>query len=227
MKVETSVKKVVQETPRVRLVRLSWQGAKDFAFRPGQWVGVWCDDFKGDNNKPIRRAFSIASSPGEDFVELCVARGMNFSAHLQDLKVGERVWIDGPYGMFWLKPSDKYLFVAGGTGIAPFMPMIKQALSEDKEVLLIYSIRTPSDFVYGKDLEAISHPKFKMVVTITMGGFPSWAGERGRIPVFLKKYYKSDYSAYVCGPSGLVEAVEKQLLDLGQPKEKLFVDKWE
>ncbi|MEM3154947.1 MAG: FAD-dependent oxidoreductase [Candidatus Woesearchaeota archaeon] len=226
MKVDAIVKEVLQETPKVRLVRLTWPGVGKFAFRPGQWVGVYCDDFIGENNKPLRRAFSIASSPGENHVELCIARGHGLSAHLQDLKEGAKVHIDGPYGMFWLRPADKYLFIAGGTGIAPFRPMIRQALSEGKEVLLIYSMKTPSDFIYRKELEGLQG-KFKMIPTITVEGFPLWEGERGRVQTFLQKYFKNGYQAYLCGPPMMVEQVERKLIALGQPKEHIFLDKWE
>lgn len=224
MKLDVKVKEVVQETPKVRLVRLGLP--HKLAFRSGQWVGVWCDDFIGENNKPLRRAFSIASMPEDDYVELCVARGQGLSAHLQDLKQDFIVHIDGPYGMFWLRPSEKYLFIAGGTGIAPFRPMIHQALKEGKEVLLIYSMKSPSDFIYRKEFESLKG-KFRMVPTITAEGYPQWEGERGRIQTFLQKHFKKGYQAYLCGPSGLVEEVEKKLIALGQLKEHIFLDKWE
>lgn len=228
MRFETTVKEVVQEAPGVRLLRLAWPGVSEFNFKPGQWVGVWCEDFLStENNKPLRRAFSIASSPGVDYLELCIVRGKALSAHLQDLKPGDKVWVDGPYGMFWLRPAKKYLFVAGGTGIAPFMPMVKQALDEGAEVMLVYSMKTPSDFIYRAELEGSKDGKFTLVPTITRGDFPEWEGERGRIPTFLGKYFKKGYDAYICGPPGMVESVEEKLVKLGQPKEKIFVDKWE
>ncbi len=225
MKVDATVKEVLQETPRVRLVHLSLP--EKMLFRPGQWVGVYCDDFLGENNKPVRRAFSIASSPGENHIELCVARGKGFSVHLQDLAPGAVIHLDGPYGMFWLRPAQKYLFIAGGTGIAPFRPMIHQALQEGKEVLLIYSMKTPSDFIYRKEFEDLQSQNFKLVPTITVDDFPQWKGERGRVQTFLHKYLRKGYEAYLCGPPSMVESVEKKLIELGQLKEKIFMDKWE
>ncbi len=225
MKVDATVKEVLQETPRVRLVRLTWPDISKFTFKPGQWVGVYCDDFLGENNKPLRRAFSIASIPGENYIELCVARGKGLSAHLQDLPEGAKVYVDGPYGMFWLRPAEKYLFIAGGTGIAPFRPLVHQALSEGKEVLLLYSMKTPSDFIYRKEFEGLKG--LKLIPTITVDQFPQWKGERGRVQSFLNKYFKKGFDVYICGPPAMVEAVQEKLLKLGQLKEKVFVDKWE
>ncbi|MBI4145785.1 FAD-dependent oxidoreductase [Candidatus Woesearchaeota archaeon] len=229
MKVKAVVKEVVQETPRVRLVRLVWEGVQSFSFRPGQWVGVWCDDFLGDNGKPLRRAFSIASSPGDAALELCVSRGKGFSAFLQDLAPGAIVNVDGPYGGFWLRPAEKYLFIAGGTGIAPFRSMIAQTLAAGREVLLLYSMKMPSDFVYRMELEGLrANKNFTMVPTITADhDFPAWEGKRGRVQKLLPSYWQKGWSVYVCGPPAMVEDLQVLLFKLGQPKELLFVDKWE
>lgn len=228
MKVVARVKEVLQATPKVRLVRLEWPGVEKFMFRPGQWVGVYCDDFLGLNNKPLRRAFSIASSPGDPYLELCIARGQQLSKHLQDLGDGAPVNIDGPFGMFWLKPATSYLFIAGGTGIAPFMPMIREALKAKSEVSLIYSMKSPSDFIYEKELAALAKEGLTLIPTVTAGlDFAGWKGRRGRIQSFIKDIWKQGMLIYACGPIPLVEAVVLELEKLGQPKDKLFVDKWE
>ncbi len=228
MKVVARVKEVLQATPKVRLVRLTWEGVEKFMFRPGQWVGVYCDEFLGLNNKPLRRAFSIASNPGDPYLELCIARGEQLSKHLQDLSDGAPVNIDGPFGMFWLKPAKKYLFIAGGTGIAPFRPMISEALKSGAEVMLIYSIRSPADYIYEKELESLRNNGLMLIVTVTGGlDFPGWDGSRGRIQTLLKDLWAPGLATYVCGPIPLVEAVVKELERLGQAKDNLFVDKWE
>ena len=213
----------------MKLVRLQWLGVEKFAFRPGQWVGVFCENFLGANNKPLRRAFSIASVPGEHFIELCIARGQQLSAHLQDLPAGAKVSVDGPFGAFWLRPAEKYLFIAGGTGIAPLRPMIHEALKGNKEVTLLYSMKTPSDFIYRTELEEFAkNPKFKLVRTITENhAFPAWQAERGRVQNLLKKYWKQGMHVYVCGPALMVDDVQKLLVSFGQAKEAVFVDKWE
>lgn len=226
MKFEAVVKEVVKVSPKVSLVRLTFEGVSEFKFRPGQWVGVWSDDFLGENNKPVRRAFSIASVPGEPYLELCVAKGQNFSAFLHDTKPGQKFWVDGPYGMFWLRPAKKYLFIAGGTGIAPFRPMVHEAVRSGADVILIYSMKSPSDYVYRDELESVKG-KFVLVPTITVKGYSQWMGRQGRVQTFLKEYFDKDRQTYVCGPPSMVEELEKDLLKLGLKKEMLFVDKWE
>ncbi|MBW2970078.1 FAD-dependent oxidoreductase [Candidatus Woesearchaeota archaeon] len=225
MKFKAKILESLQETPRTKIIRLT--KPKDFVFHPGQWVSVWCDDYKDENNNPVRRAFSIASCPSEEHLELCIARGKNFSAYFQDLPVGAFVNVEGPFGTFALHPGKKIMFIAGGSGVAPFRPMIMQALDEKREVLLIYSIRIPSDFTYQKEFESIDNPKFKLVPTITFDHhFKAWEGERGRVQDFLKKYYKKEYDVYLCGPPPMVEAMIQKLKQLKHPDKKIFVDKW-
>jgi len=228
MKVLARVKEVVQVTPKVRLVRLVWDGVDKFAFRAGQWVGVSCADFLGENNKPLRRAFSIASIPGDPYLELCIARGQQLSKHLQDLSPGAEVTVDGPFGMFWLKPADKYLFIAGGTGIAPFRPMMHEAIVAGKDVTVIYSMKSPSDFIYRAELEGLAQKGLTLVPTVTAGlEFLTWHGKRGRAQSFLKDIWNKEQAVYICGPAAMVEHLQSDLGKLGHPADKVFVDKWE
>lgn len=226
MKFLSTVLESVQVSPKVKLVRLVWDGVEKFPFRPGQWVGVWSDDYLGENGRPVRRAFSIASKQGEKYLELCVARGKGFSAFLQDLKEGSKIWVDGPYGNFWLRPAKECLFVAGGTGIAPFRPMVHEALKQGAKVALLYSAKTPADFVYLDEFKSLKG--LKLVATITADHeYPVWDGKQGRVQKHLPSLLGKDCAVYVCGPPLMVEDVEALLLKSGHPKELLFIDKWE
>ncbi len=224
MRFDSKILENLKESPRVHIIRLSKPA--EFLFKPGQWVSVWCDDFVDEKNNPVHRAFSIASFQDEPHIELCIARGTGLSAHLQDSPVGTVVHVDGPYGAFSLKSGRKCLFIAGGVGISPFRPMIRQALNDERQVLLIYSMRIPADFLYRKEFEFFGSD-FKIVPTITMDHhYRVWEGERGRVQDFLKKYYKKDFDVYLCGPPPMVEAVIEKLKKLKHPEDKIFLDKW-
>jgi len=225
MRFNSKILENLKESPRVHIIRLS--RPKDFSFRPGQWVSVWCDDFVDAENKPVHRAFSIASFQDEPHIELCIARGTGLSAHLQDSPAGTAVHVDGPYGAFALKEGKKCLFIAGGVGISPFRPMIKQALDDGRQVILIYSMRIPAEFLYRKEFESLDHENFKVVPTITVDHhYKTWEGEQGRIQSFLKKYYKKDFDVYLCGPPPMVEAVIEKLKRMKHPENRIYLDKW-
>lgn len=225
MRFDSKIVENLKESPRVHVIRLSKPA--DFSFRPGQWVSVWCDDFVDAENKPVHRAFSIASFVGEPYIELCIARGTGLSAHLQDSPVGKEVHVDGPYGAFALQPKNNCMFIAGGVGISPFRSMIKQALDDGRQVILIYSMRIPADFVYRKEFELFERRSFRIVPTITFDHhFRAWDGEKGRIQDFLRKYYRKDYDVYLCGPQLMVDAVIEKLKQLKHPENRIFLDKW-
>jgi len=224
MKYEGQIVEVVQETPRVFLVRIEFPGVKDFRFRPGQWVGVLNKDFlESGTKRPLRRAFSIASLPGNDVLELCIAKGVGLSKFLIESRPGTEVRIDGPYGMFGIKPgAQELMFIAAGTGIAPFRPMIDQALKDNIKTTLIYCARSTDEQIYRKEFESLP---INTIVSYTRQQPPGWTGETTHIPKFLHKYFRPA-DVYICGPPAMVEATQKKLLELGQPKDKIHVEKW-
>lgn len=211
------VTKVIVESPRVR--RLVFDETLDFI--PGQWVSVWSDEFLQDG-KPVRRAFSIASNPGEP-LELCVARGEFFSRFLHDASVGDEFHVKGPFGVFRLREHKKVFFIAGGTGIAPFVPMVNQAMREGRYVALLYSTRSKDEILYRDWLERI---RDGIMLTITLTREPEKEFEQGRVTKLLKSMMKEDYDYYVCGYNHFIEDVAKELLKQGIKKERMFFDKW-
>lgn len=223
---KATVKEVLPVNSHVSLIRLAKPAG--FSFVPGQWISVWCDDFFV-NGKPLRRAFSIASLPEEDYIELCIAKGRHLSVHLQSLSPGSEINIEGPFGLFQLKDSLKSMFIAGGTGIAPFRPMIHQALKQGREVMLIFSMRSREGFIYEKELTDLSEkPNFTLVPTLTRcHDIHNWKGCYGRVDTFLEMHWKKGFDCYLCGPPGFVSSVGEKLEELGQDMKKVYAEKWQ
>jgi len=107
--------------------------------------------------------------------------------------------------------------------------MIDGALREGKKVTLVFSMKTPSDFIYRRELEGLQESdNFDLITTITSDNdFPAWDGRRGRVTTFLKEVAKKDQAAYICGPNAFIEAIEGELVKLGLPKGRIVLDKWE
>jgi ferredoxin-NADP reductase len=99
-------------------------------FVPGQFLSFTAEI----NQKPITRAYSVASPPKGNRFELCLNRVEDglFSPHLFDLKPGDTVETKGPYGAFHFRnPISDSILVATGTGVAPFRSMLQAKLPED------------------------------------------------------------------------------------------------
>ena len=121
-------------------------------FAPGQFVAL------GLNN--VKRAYSIASTPNDPYYEFLIRRKSNgeFTPKLFDLPVGSSLSISAPSGRFTLKRAPKgtknLILVASGTGIAPYLSMIRSGIQQ--KVTVIHGVRYSEDLAYRKYLESVN-----------------------------------------------------------------------
>jgi len=146
----------------------------------------------------VRRAFSIASSPAtRDHLEFLVAHvdGGEFTTPLWALGVGGRIWID-PHvrGRFTLAgvPADAHvLLIATGTGIAPYMSMLRAYASQARwsRVAVVHGARLVRDLAYRQEIEDRVQRDRAVAYVATVTREPAssaWPGARGRIPALLR-----------------------------------------
>src|SRR6202158_6167545 len=128
-----------------------------FGFVAGQWLSFRTTKPDGEE---ITRAYSIASPPEDDNrFALCLNRVQDgfMSNYLCDMKVGEEIRCQGPFGDFILRPPLRdTVFIATGTGIAPFRSMLNWLLAdpvrhEDKQLWLLFGNRTAEDIYYHEE----------------------------------------------------------------------------
>ena len=211
-----------------------WMARIDF--EPGQYVTVRIPELERE------RCYSIASAPfGTNTFTLTVKRvdGGAVSTYLHDvLSVGDRVHVDGPYGLFSTSfhPAAKHLFVSGGSGISPIMSMVRSLLARPAgtatDIVLIHNAATPADIIFRPELEQLAQVPGVSVVTMCSrdcaseaGGSASeagvaevWAGRRGRITrETLAEVVPelADRETFVCGPADYMAAVRIMLHELG------------
>jgi ferredoxin-NADP reductase len=219
-------------TPRARIIHLDLQGTA-FPFEPGQ--AIWLGAHGQDQRKP----YSLASSP-EDVaragrIELLV--GVDSTGepgpHLP-LQIGAPVDIDGPIGRFTFpeRPdASRFLFIAGGTGIAPLRSMLRHSVTVPHEAIgLMYSARLPEEFAYASEFRAMAEAgtiELRMTVTRDVGP-GNWTGTRGRITRAELEPLVHDTRTlcFVCGPPALVDEMPKLLLKLGVPRERVRTEEW-
>ncbi|MGS2644491.1 2Fe-2S iron-sulfur cluster-binding protein [Streptosporangium sp. LJ11] len=124
--------------------------------------------------------------------------GRGGSAYVHDvLAEGETVAIGGPRNNFPLVPSERYLFVAGGIGITPLLPMIYQAELLNTDWHLLYGGRTRASMAFADELA-----RYGDRVTLAP------QDERGLLG--LPERPAPGTRVYCCGPVGLLEAVERR-----------------
>src|SRR5262245_35857738 len=173
--------------------------------------------------------YSIASAPEE-----AAARGWleflikvdptaRFGAAVDTLRRGSIVSVDGPVGSFVFPdaPSERrFLFVAGGTGIAPLRAMIRHvaAAHVPGTVRLLYAARAKNEFAYAPEMRALARRGvLQLSLTLTRESPARWRHGRGRPGIELLRPLVDDPETlcFLCGPPGMVAELSDALIALG------------
>ena len=211
-------------------------GMKRFGFVPGQWLSF--KQFKPDGEE-ITRAYSITSPPGDDNrFALCLNRVQDgfMSNFLCDMKEGDEISCQGPFGDFILRPPlHDTVFVATGTGVAPFRSMLHwlltdQSRHQDKQLWLLFGNRYEQDIYYHNEWQrlAVERPNFHYLPTLSRGG-TDWQGLRGYVQEHLPRIVqgRTDMHAYICGLDKMVKANRELLKSLGWDRKSIRYEKYD
>ena len=183
--------------------------------------------------------YSIASSPEETarygYLEfLLKLENDQWGARLRGLRTGSRVAIEGPVGNF-VFPADpverQFLFVAGGTGIAPLRSMIGHALQAGVRgrLHLLYSARTPADFAYLPEMRRYAREgRLELALYATREVPRRGRGRRGRITRDQLAPLVKDPATlcFVCGPAAMVDDVPRTLVAIGIEPRRIRIEEW-
>jgi ferredoxin-NADP reductase len=219
-----NVVEVRPETDRVVTLALEvpdWDG-----HLPGQHVDV---RLTAEDGYRAERAYSIASSPDGGRIELAVERleDGEVSPYLAgELRPGDQLELRGPVGGYFVWEPGRggpLLLVAGGSGVAPLMAMVRYRAATGREVpaRLLYSSRTVEDVIFRGELERLADAGDGLAVThaLTRAQPPGWAGYARRIDAVMLEEVGwrpgERPLIYVCGPTRLVETVAGDLVALG------------
>ena len=223
---------VFAETAGVKTFRFTLPagGGIPFSYLPGQFVTIEAEA----EGKPIKRSYTIASSPTQSlYIELTIKREEKgaMSRHLHDhLKVGDEVAISGPGGFFTFTGAEAkdVVLIAGGVGITPMMSVLRYLADCDwrGDIFFIYWCRTTDDFIFADELAYLQKrlPNLQVVATMTRSQGSAWAGARGRITRSLIEEAIPDVAGrrvHLCGPPAMMNAIKAILRDLGTPPEQI------
>jgi propane monooxygenase reductase subunit len=204
-----------------------------FKYFPGQYV-----DFTIPGTD-WTRSFSMANTPSTsgdklEFVIKVYPEGL-FSNFLDtEVSVGDRLEINGPYGMFTLRdaPGKPIVFVGGGAGMAPILCLLRSMVDRgiDRPATYFYGARTRRDLCFEKELTALEEklPSFRFVPALSEPDGEDWDGETGLITDVVRRRAADldGADAYVCGPPPMVEAALELLPELGVAEKRIFYDKF-
>lgn len=209
-----AVSRITDLTHDVREIELRLVEPPRIRFQPGQFVSFEVE--RTGTAFPITRAYSIASSPDEDdriLLLLNLVPGGSGSGYLFRLREGDETGFRGPAGSFTLPPGPRdLLFVATGTGIAPFRSMLWWLAEHEpsRRVTLFWGVRSERDVYYQDELARLRE-RLANFSSVTSLSRPSgaWTGATGRVTPLVDARIESvaNLEVFVCGNSGMIADV--------------------
>ena len=206
---------------------------KDFTFLAGQWCFLIVPNMGFNDDRGLRRAFSIASSPLEkDLLFVVKTSESALKRTMSEMSSGTSIGIEPPHGNLALPEATSIplVFLAGGVGIAPFRSLIRFASDAPTghEITLFYSSQTPGETPFLEELLEISKkvPRISVIPTMTRLQEPpgKWTGLTERInPEMIRNgcetWEKAIY--YIVGPPPMATGMKQMLQDMNIPQSRI------
>ncbi|WNC93846.1 benzoate 1,2-dioxygenase electron transfer component BenC [Paraburkholderia sp. FT54] len=197
-------------------------------FLPGQYVNV---DIPGSDTF---RSYSFSSAPGAAqaaFVVRNVPDGRMSRYLCEQAQPGQRITFSGPYGSFYLRdPVRPVLFLAGGTGIAPFLSMLHvlSASGSSQPVRMVYGVTHDRDLVGTAQLDEAQRAIGQFEYRTCIADAASGHARKGYVTEHVDPAWLNDgdVDVYLCGPVAMVEAVQTWLRNSGITPAHFFYEKF-
>src|SRR5580658_8239975 len=220
-------REIAPNTRHFEFETLDWKAA----FVPGQFLSVTAKIGEDD----ITRAYSIVSPPDGTRFALCanLVQDGYLSPFLFALSPGDEIDFKGPYGAFILRrPVSDSIFVATGTGIAPFRSMLMTQLGAhpERSFTLIFGVRHEQGLLYHDELSALAerYPNLRYMPTLTRPS-EQWGGGVGRVqqPTLEALGDRRDVDVYICGLRDMVDDVRAKLKEAGLDRKHIIYEKYD
>ncbi|MEI6186308.1 MAG: FAD-binding oxidoreductase, partial [Dehalococcoidia bacterium] len=224
-RLKLKVKEIIKETASAKTFRLESKDGRLPYFRAGQYINLFVEIGGVKTSRP----YSISSAPGKPYYDITVRRveGGFVSSYLLDkVKAGDSFESTGPNGYFYYEPlvdSTDIVFLAGGSGAAPFMSIIREAVEKKSalKIHLIYGSRKPDDIIFEKELKDIIANNKNIKVDYVISEPPAgWKGASGFLDEKVISALAGDLkgkSVFACGPALMYEVCLPALAKLGVP----------
>ena len=207
-------------------------GHPGFRFSPGQfgWLTLWGSPFMITAH-PFSFSSSAVAVNGR--VEMTIRKLGDFTSEIHKVPVGQRVYLDGPYGAFTIgNPADMHVLIAGGIGVTPMMSMIRTLADrgDKRPVILLYGVQDWDSITFREELEALK-ARLNLTIVYVLAKPPAgWMGEQGFINAEMFKRHLlppyADHEYFICGPNVMMDAIEKALGEMNVPMSKYHSERY-
>ena len=180
-----------------RTCEITFSKPSSYNIKSGQRIRIYYRD--------LARDYTPVSAPQDTVITFCIRKieTGKLTPVLSTTEIGTRFDIAAPDGYFTFKPSDRpALFVATGTGIAPFCAMARSGVTG---FTLLHGVDDPEDLYYRSMFETAA----KLYIPCISNDYPlSTAHFRGRVTDYLQKHLRpAAYDFYLCGRGEMIRDV--------------------
>jgi ferredoxin-NADP reductase len=212
----------------VYTLKLSSSG-KPFQYSPGQFLHLAIDsDYDGIGQWPDSRCFSMQSNPDEETMRITFAVKGSFTQRMaQTLKIGDEVWLKLPYGDLFTQPHNKEnaVFIAGGTGITPFLSLFThKSFNEYLNPRIYLGFRSKKHNIYKAELNAIKLHASSLEPCVTKIYYEDADGIIDVQRIISENINNSFF--FISGPQKMISSFKKLLISSGIPGDHIKSDEW-
>ncbi len=228
-RVPLRVEKVIEETPTTKTLRMAPAEGDLPYFRAGQYINLFVEIEGVLTSRP----YSISSSPDSPWYDITVRRkdGGFVSPYLvESVRPGHTFESTVPMGPLYYNPvtdSTELVFLAGGTGITPFISILRDVTKKGLplNIHLIYGSRFPSDIIFRQELEELASKHQNIKVDFVISEISeAWSGHRGLMDEEMISSLAGPVegkSFFMCGPAPMYDLCEDALKRLGVPMRRI------
>lgn len=209
------------------MMTLVFSKPAEFDYQAGQFVQFLVPD----GEKTVPRAYSLCSTPQDDFLEFCVkilpdGKASQYFVAAND---GDEMTMKGPLGRFVHDGEGPIDCIATGAGIAPMIGLIRDELenkANTEAIHLLFGVRHKADLFWQERLQELAdkYDNFDFVTTLSRGGDDdSWEGLCGRVTEHVRTE-PIDKHYYLCGSPQMVKDVRDILLEAGADKKMIHLE---
>ncbi len=213
--------------PSVVLLTLQLDRPGAFVFHSGQYVRLAAPGM-GE-----ARAYSIASTSADlpllDLMIRLVANGKTSQWLQQTAKVGDRVKLQAPLGSFAVDDrAQRHVFIAGGTGLAPVLSMIRSMRGRAQHALVCFGCTRREELFYENELAALAATMPELDVRIAvMEGATGNVRAGTAVSLLQQNDFDANTACYLCGPPAMVNAARTALVSYGVPAKAIRAERFQ
>lgn len=219
------VAQVTPEAPGVVSVYLTGRGLDRLSARAGQYF-VW--RFLTRDGWWRGHPFSLSAAPNVSYLRITIKASGDSTAQLQRLRIGTRVFVEGPYGVITgaRRTRPAVVLIAGGIGIAPLRALLEELPSARGNMTLLYRASSWDDVVFRDEIEELMRERGGQVRYLVgrrgSADMPGDPLDARSLRHFVPDIARRD--VYLCGSAEMMAAVSTSLRSLRVPSGRIHAE---